>query len=487
MSIRTKLVAALALISALASVGIGVLSYRATEDRLRDEVDRSLDDTVAAFTRGGDREPSGPSRGRPPFPSLGPGPGQSADVLRRSELVRDLVSVQILDDSGAVVARSGSIELPVDDPEREVAARTDPPNGGGDAGRGRDGDAVRRFVTIGDVRYRQLTVGRSGGGAVQVARSLAENDRLLESLRNQVIVLVFAVSIAAAAVGWLIAWQLTRRLTRLTGAAEQVAGTGRLDVDVPSSGGDEAGRLAAAFKSMLSALAQSRSDQQRLVQDAGHELRTPLTSLRTNVSVLRRHADLGPDELSRLLDDLDGETRELTDLVNELVELATGSRDDEPEEAVALAPLAERVAERARRRSGREVVVSADAAVVVGRAAALERALSNLVDNAAKFDDGGVEPIEISVSTGSGTVAVRVSDRGPGVGAEDLPHLFDRFYRATDARSRPGSGLGLAIVKAVADQHGGTVVAENRPGGGAVIGFDVPIGGPISDRAAAVG
>lgn len=213
-------------------------------------------------------------------------------------------------------------------------------------------DDLRRDIVIGETPYRLLTESRGdAGGAVQVARSLAENQRLLDSLRNRTIVLVLIVTMVAAGLGWLFAWQITRRLTRLTAAAEHVADTGRLDVDVAISGADEAGRLGVAFTGMLAALADSKADQQRLIQDAGHELRTPLTSLRTNVSVLRRHPEMDPAEMGRLLEDLDGETRELTDLVNELVELATDRHDDEPVQTVTLAETAERVAERARRRT----------------------------------------------------------------------------------------------------------------------------------------
>ena len=295
---------------------------------------------------------------------------------------------------------------------------------------------VRRDVTIDGERYRMLTAGLPSGGAVQAARNLAETDRLLDSLRNRILVAVALVVAAAAGLGWLVARQITRRLVRLTGTAEQVAATGRLDVPVPVDGTDEAGRLGAAFNEMLAALARSKDDQQRLVQDAGHELRTPLTSLRTNISVLRRHDRLAPDTMAKVLDDLDGEARELTDLTNELVELATDRRGDEPSSELSLGALAERVAARAARRTGRRVVVDADAGVVTGRPLMLERAITNLVDNAAKFDEGGEAPIEVVVRQGS----VEVLDRGPGIAPADLPHLFDRFYRAAEARGRPGSG-----------------------------------------------
>jgi two-component system, OmpR family, sensor histidine kinase MprB len=324
-------------------------------------------------------------------------------------------------------------------------------------------------VTVSGERYRMETLGVGrGGGAVQVARSLREQDRVLASLRNRVLVAALVIVFAAAAVGWWIARQMTRRLSTLTNAAEEVAHTGRLDVAVPVQGPDEAGRLGEAFNEMLAALARSKDDQQRLVQDAGHELRTPLTSLRTNMSVLRRHV-LAPDAREQVLDDLDSETRELTDLVNELVELASDRSHDEPEEDVVLADVARQVAQRAQRRSGRAVIVDADGTEVLGRRQALERAVGNLVDNALKFDDNGDAPVEIVVRAGR----VTVLDRGPGVDATDAPHVFDRFFRSVSARSRPGSGLGLAIVRDVAERHGGTVFVEPRDGGGAAIGFTV--------------
>jgi two-component system sensor histidine kinase MprB len=197
-----------------------------------------------------------------------------------------------------------------------------------------------------------------------------------------------------------------------------------------------------------------------------------LTSLRTNIAVLRRHPDLADDARARLLDDLDVEARELTTLANELVELAAERRDDEPLEEVALGPLVEQAAARTRRRTGREVLVDADVSVVLGRPLALERAISNLLDNAAKFDPSG-GPISIEVRAGT----VAVVDRGPGIAAGDVEHVFERFFRSEDARSRPGSGLGLAIVRDVAESHDGTVFAANHEGGGARVGFSIPPAG----------
>jgi two-component system sensor histidine kinase MprB len=274
---------------------------------------------------------------------------------------------------------------------------------------------------------------------------------------------------AAAAVGWFIATGLTDRLRRLTGVAEEVAGTGRLDVDVPVTGDDEAGRLGVAINEMLASLRRAEDDQQRLVQDAGHELKTPLTSLRANVSVLARHPDLDPDERERLVADLEGETRELTHLVNEVVARANGRRSDAPAVEVRLGDVVGPVVERAQRRTGRDVRLEADATVRTVEVAGVERAVSNLIDNAAKFDTSG-GPIEVRVTDG----CVEVLDRGPGIDPVEGDRLFDRFYRSEQARSRPGSGLGLAIVADVVRRHGGSVFARPRDGGGAVVGFDLP-------------
>ncbi|MET7568647.1 HAMP domain-containing sensor histidine kinase [Streptomyces sp. NPDC005492] len=236
-----------------------------------------------------------------------------------------------------------------------------------------------------------------------------------------------------------------------------------------AAGQDEVGLLAAAFGGMLGRLAVAREAQERLVQEAAHELRTPLTSLRTNADVLRRSTGLSRDVRERLLDDVEGETRELTHLVDELVELALARGRDEPERPVELAESARRAARRVHRRTGRLVHLDADDSVVHGCPQALERAVGNLLENAAKFAPDDREPIEVRVRRGE----VTVSDRGPGIPAADATRVFDRFYRAGPAHGVPGSGLGLAIVRDVAEAHGGTVFAGPRDGGGAAVGFSV--------------
>jgi two-component system sensor histidine kinase MprB len=357
--------------------------------------------------------------------------------------VFDSVLAQFIQTDGTVVLAPPSGELPVDDADRAVA----------------NGSAVAsnepRDVTIEGEPYRMLTISVEGAGALAV-------------IRQRTLLSVSFVIIAAALAGWLIGRQVTRRLVRLTEAADDVAVTGRLDVEVPVSGSDETGRLGKAFNGMLGALARSRDQQQQLVQDAGHELRTPLTSLRTNVAVLRRMEDLAPEARQQLVDDLDSETKELTALVNELVELATDRRDDEPAQECGLGALCEQAATRVRRRTGREVTVDSDGTVVSCRPSALDRAIVNLIDNAAKFSPTGA--IEVDVRAGR----LAVSDRGPGIPEVDLAHIFDRFYRSVASRSLPGSGLGLAIVRDIVESHGGSVFAEPRDGGGTTVGFILP-------------
>jgi two-component system, OmpR family, sensor histidine kinase MprB len=304
---------------------------------------------------------------------------------------------------------------------------------------------------------------------VQLARSQAELEDVTSAIRRRTLVSALLVGLAACAVGWLLATQLTRRLTALTAAAADVAATGRLDTAVSATGTDETAQLATAFNGMLAALAASKAQQHQLVQDAGHELRTPLTSLRTNVSLLQRYESLDGPQRAQVLADIDSESRELTALVNELVQLATESRADEPSQTMRLGDVVEGAAERVRRRTGRDVLVTADDSTAVLRPSAVDRAVHNIIDNAAKFAPTG--PIEITVRDG----VVTVADRGPGITPAEAERLFDRFYRTDTMRATPGSGLGLAIVNEIVVQHGGSVFARPGEVGGAVIGFRLPI------------
>ena len=263
--------------------------------------------------------------------------------------------------------------------------------------------------------------------------------------------------IAAALAGWGVARNGLRPVRRLTHAAEDIARTEKLDpIDV--EGNDEIARLARAFNAMLAALSASRDRQRQLVADAGHELRTPLTSLRTNLDLLTqadRQGGLSDASRAELLDDVQFQIEELTTLIGDLTELAREQPARVMLEEVDLAEITERAVQRVRRRaSSLQFDLDAEPWWVTGEPAALERAVTNLLDNAAKWSPPlGVVTVRLADG------ALTVADQGRGIAEEDLPHVFDRFYRSPDSRTMPGSGLGLAIVRQVAERHGGSVEA----------------------------
>ena len=459
MNLRVRFALALGALAAAATITAGVTSYLSTRDRLNDEVDAALRETASTANRDSRFDRGAPGIDRfGDVKTRGPYPSPTPHI--------ELYTVQRLDADGKVVAPTTFVSLPVESSDIQVA---------------KQGGSVVRTIHVADgTPYRMLTTAAAGGGALQIARELTATENLLNSLRNRYAVLSVVVSAAAAAIGWVIARRSTRSLMRLTAAVEDVGATGRLDVAIGVKGGDEAGRLATAFNGMLSALTRSREQQQQLIQDAGHELRTPLTSMRTNVALLKRGGRMTPEATKSTIDDLDSELGELTSLFNELVELATDSRDEEPQQDVSLQRIVERAAARLERRTGRSVLIDGDGGIVTGRPLALERAVRNVLDNAAKFDPTGY-PIEVTIRGGH----VEVRDRGPGIGAGDITHVFDRFYRSDAARNQPGSGLGLAIVADIAAAHGGRAFAFNHPQGGAVVGFDLGVDREGSDASPA--
>lgn len=283
----------------------------------------------------------------------------------------------------------------------------------------------------------------------------------------------------AAAAGTAVAQAGLRPVQRLTQATERVATTGDLQ-PIPVSGDDELARLSHSFNSMLAAVAESQERQRRLVADAGHELRTPLTSLRTNLELLLASGRPGAPSLSEqdrheIYDDVRAQVEELSTLVGDLVELA---REDAPQaghEPLDLVEVVERAVARAQRRA-QDVRFDVGLAPweLAGDANALERAVLNLLDNAAKWSPaGGTVTVRLQ-PTGRGTAALHVSDTGPGIADDDLPYVFERFYRSSAARTLPGSGLGLAIVAQAAARHGGCVQAGRTPAGGALLTLELP-------------
>jgi two-component system sensor histidine kinase MprB len=311
---------------------------------------------------------------------------------------------------------------------------------------------------------------RAGTSAVQVALSLNDTDHVLWWIRLLFVAISSLAVACAAVVALFVARAALRPVQHLTAEAERIAATRDLRAVTDDHRTDELGRLARAFNTMLSALADSIAAQRQLVADASHELRTPLTTARTNLESMQLHPEMPRTEQRRSIDAAVRELGEMTQLIEELVELARGDAQTSPHEAVRLDLLAREAVSVAARRSHRDFLVETEPTVVSGSPAELTRAIANLLDNAVKWSPADTR-VEVTVS--GGVCAVR--DHGPGVAAEDLPHVFDRFYRAAAARTLPGSGLGLAIVRQVAEAHGGTATAEVAEGGGTVFSLRLPV------------
>lgn len=447
MTLRTRLTLAVAAIVAVAVFAGAVASLYSTNSELRSETDKFLLTRSQRFTQDGGR---GFELGGPPDRGRG----------REQQPLVDFDAVtQVINSSGTVVsALPDQPLLPVDQRDATLAR-----SGATTTVRFRD-------VTVGGVDYRMVTAPLRSGGAVQIARAVTETNDVLRVLRNRLVLIVLFGTALAAMVAWALARRTIRPIQNLTATTERIASTQDLATPIPVAGDDEVARLSASFNSMLAALATSRDQQKRLIADASHELRTPLTAVRTNIEFLERAGTLDPTERQALLSETRLELAELTTLVAELVELATDARSDEPITEVDLAQVADDVAARFRRRSGREITVTVqDAEVVDGRRAMLERAVSNLVDNALKFSD---PPAAVDITVDH--AAIEVADRGPGIAPEHRTRVFDRFYRSDAARARPGSGLGLSIVAQIAAVHVGTVSVHGRPGGGTVARLELP-------------
>jgi two-component system sensor histidine kinase MprB len=333
------------------------------------------------------------------------------------------------------------------------------------------------FIADRDIQGERMRVLVSRGPnelAIFVARPLAEVDSALGTLRWALGLLALAGIALAVVLSRLATRTAIRPVAELTETAEHVATTRDLSRRIDAQGDDEVSRLATSFNTMLEALERSQRAQRQLVADASHELRTPLTSLRTNLEVLARGGPPDPGDRDRLRADLVAQLEELSALVGDLVELA---RDEEPEapavEDVRLDRLVGRAVERARRHAPRVAFeTSLEPALVQGVPARLDRAVANLLDNAAKWSPAD-SVVEVELRDGELTVR----DRGPGIAPDECDLVFDRFFRSDAARGRPGSGLGLAIVRQVAEGHGGSVAAEAAEGGGALLRLRLPGGG----------
>ena len=439
MSFRTRLAVGTAAAVAAVAAGGSLATYLVQRDALFDQVDDFLHEQAEnAIVQAA---PGQPVHVRLPRAPLG-GPTAIAQVVRAA---------------GYPAPPPQDARLPVTQRTRAVAAGSQRPFFETARARG--------------ARVRIFTTSPVPGFAVQIARPTKEVDDTLHRLKL-ILLATGAVGVAvAAAMGVAIARAALVPVRRLTDATAHITATRDLSRRVPAGSRDELGRLAADFNEMVAALERADAAQRQLIADASHELRTPVTSLRTNLEVLRTIDELPREERDRLLDDLVEEVGGLATLVGDLVELARDGERPETIEEVRLDLLAAEVVARARRRADDvEIRTRLTETLVAGAPARLERAVSNLVDNAVKWSPpGGV--VEVAVADGE----LSVRHHGPGIAEADLPHVFERFYRAPAARSMPGTGLGLAIVHAVAQSHGGSATAEAAPGGGAVVRLRLPL------------
>jgi two-component system, OmpR family, sensor histidine kinase MprB len=489
-SLRRRLALLSALAVALAVLLASLLVYTLVRDRLRGDIDHDLrqqaERVTQRFATGplpiggavGQAQGISPGTAAAPFgppavgaPSKTTGrPSEKAEkarVERGEQLALALpppdpggpaALAQLISSSGAVVTDPNSpIQVPVSSAARALAA-----NGG---------QARIEDATAGDTSLRVLTEPLAGGGAVQVARSLEDTNHTL----NTLIFILAAVSAGgialAAALGPVVARTALAPAGEVSDAAEEVARTHDLTHRIEVRGDDELGRLAASFNEMMAALERSEAAQRRLVADASHELRTPLATLRTNIETLGRSQGLDKEEREQLVADVTQELEEMTELVGDVVELARAPGQDAiARQDVALDELTRDAIERAERRARRiSFERRLQPSLVHADPQRVGRAISNMLDNACKWSPPGGR-VEVDVEHGQ----VTVRDHGPGFPDGDFDKVFDRFWRADEARGMPGSGLGLAIVQRVAEEHGGGARAWNAPDGGAVVRLELP-------------
>jgi two-component system, OmpR family, sensor histidine kinase MprB len=368
------------------------------------------------------------------------------------------VLTQVITSAGAVWAPPRYAgQLTPSDAAIDVAAGTAP--------------AFDATLEVNGTRAMVLTQPLAPGLAVQVAEPLTSTDAEVARV-GATLATLSAIGVALATVlGWAVARAGLSPVTRLASVAEEVSLTGDPGRRVEVDRRDELGRLATTFNAMLGALQRSLDAQRRLVSDASHELRTPLASLRINVDVLAENPDLPTDDRKEILARVTDQVAELSRLVASVTDLARGEPPAADRLPVPLNAVVSDALDAARRDWPRtEFTAYLAGGVVEGTAERLRVAVKNLLDNAAKFGPPQ-GPVELRLAGGELTVR----DHGPGIDDEDVPFIFDRFYRAMSSRSAPGSGLGLAVVHEIVTCHEGTITAEPTPYGGTTMRMSLPL------------
>ncbi len=501
MTLRTRIAAVASVSVALAVLAAAIGLYVAVRSDLRGEVDSTLRARAQALAElpgsGGGRGPAGGPDGASGPGGVGGGTGVDGaggagglggvgartgaggpggaggfpGSVEPAPFGAASGYVQFISPRGQVYVPGGQGAAPrkiaLTAGDREIAAR------------GSGSSLTERSVA--GTKLRVLTLGTGPSGAVLVAQPLTEVDHELSRLLLILALIGAGGVVLAALLGALVARTALAPIGRFTQRTESLTGNLDLSRRLEVEGRDELARLADSFNGTLDALERSVQAQRHLIADASHELRTPISSLRANIQILGEAERLGPQEQESLRRDIVAELDELTALVGDVVELARGAAPDGLVDDVRLDEVVRDTVASARRRGDRlgevSFELSLEPTIVRGQADRIGRAVSNLVDNARKWSPAGAV---VEVALRDGVLSVR--DHGPGFQEADLPFVFDRFYRAREARQLPGSGLGLAIVRQAAEACGGFVEARNAPGGGALlrVGF-----GPAAEFASA--
>ncbi|PNG17605.1 sensor histidine kinase [Streptomyces cahuitamycinicus] len=463
--IRSRLALLVAAAVAFAVAAVSVTCWFIVQGKLYDEIDNDLRSSVGPLRSDDFQDLTAYCRQTP-----SDGLGMGSRPKSYGQLVRADGKVCLFPSSTAQVHVSGE--------DKAVAKDPDPNQGHIRDGTDNDGNKLRVLTTAVVVKDGSLTQGVAADYSLVVALPLKGTQSTLNELAL-ILLLVSGVGVlGAGAAGLAVARAGLRPVDKLTDAVEHVARTEDLNIRIPveDDSEDEVARLSRSFNSMTSSLASSRDLQQQLIADAGHELRTPLTSLRTNIELLTRSEETGrplPEaDRKALLASVKAQMTELATLIGDLQELSRPDpgQHSERTQIVAWQDTVESALRRARLR-GPELTIMADVEPWFVRAepSALERAVVNILDNAVKFSpEGGL--IEVRLTEG----VLTVRDHGPGIPADELPYVFDRFWRSPDARALPGSGLGLSIVARTVQQAGGEVSLSHAEGGGTVATVRLP-------------
>jgi two-component system, OmpR family, sensor histidine kinase MprB len=463
--IRARLSMLVAAAVAFAVAAVSVTCWFIVQGKLYDQVDQDLEKSLVV-SRGLQDQAESAVNNCTTKASLNPGNGPPRNTYYQV----------VTEDGKSCVTPYSAGAVTVTEADRNLIRQGSDTHGRFRNGTDSEGNDVRVLILPG-LTVADPSTQSTANAALLIALPLKNTQSTLNDLALLLLLVSGIGVVGAGAAGLAVARAGLRPVDKLTEAVEHVARTEDLSIRIPveDETDDEIARLSRSFNSMTASLADSRELQQQLIADAGHELRTPLTSLRTNIELLTRSEETGrpiPEaDRKALLASVKAQMTELASLIGDLQELSRSEgQRGERVQVVSFEDTVESALRRARLR-GPELTITASLEPWYTRAepAALERAVVNILDNAVKFSpEGGT----IDVRLADGTLTVR--DHGPGIPVDELPHVFDRFWRSPSARALPGSGLGLSIVARTVEEAGGRVALERADGGGTVATVRMP-------------